>query len=100
MAISLLGEAILNVVAIFVNGIASRIGLWQDPATMTAKTQIQKHLDTLIGERTYRQAAEALGVHWSILWRLHTGRRLSASAKTLKKLGLQREPHPVFRVVG
>jgi hypothetical protein len=66
---------------------------------MAPKTQLQKHLDTLIGGRTYRQAANALEVHWSILWRLHTGRRVSASAKTLKKLGLQREKHPVFRVV-
>jgi DNA-binding Xre family transcriptional regulator len=42
-----------------------------------------------------RKAAKALGVNYSTLSLLQTGKRASASERTLRALGLTREPRPV-----
>lgn len=55
------------------------------------RTELQKHIDRLLAGRTYRAAGEALGVDPTLLWRMHAGKRASASPKTLEKLGLRRD---------
>jgi hypothetical protein len=47
-----------------------------------------------------RKAARALGINYSLLSKLQDGRRTSASEKTLRALGLTREPRPLREARG
>ena len=58
---------------------------------MAPKTQLQKHIETLVTKYgTLRAAGEALDVDHTLLWRIKKGKRTSASDETLKKLGFVR----------